>query len=591
MRETSITQGAKAIMRAMVYSVSAAVLLAMIAAIAPSRADEFLVNGGFETMPFGSGWTIAPSGTPYVTDHQGLTATGLDVIGSHAAHYSPPAAITTITQTGFNTGKLWQLDFLFACEQVTGSGKDRSLNFAVPHNSAGQINMRIGANGKLQVYETGRGWYDLSPGAIGYSIDVDDNGSFADAGDVLNVHSLRVVGNYGAIPYYDVYMSAANSVDLQLVASHVRSWHNGTPNGYVKEMFFTATNATGGAYVVDQVSLQSLAPPEPRHEVYNGSFEATPFDDDWVNGDGVHRVASIHRGLSATGLDAVGTQAALLRKATGTSTDLLYQDNLDVGSRWQLDFLFASSPIAAGGTRSLNFTLHHDGGFINMRLEPDGMLSTYDAHDRTWHKFSDKAVDFSTDGNGDGDFDDAGDVLNVHSLRIVGNYADESPYYNVFLSDANSDELDLIGSNIQYWHSSDPEISHPESGDYIGEFRFATLSSDGVYLVDEVSLKPLEIGDLKPGDANCDTIVNAADAKKLAANWLKQSGATWEEGDFNDDGKVDDKDAALMAANWTTAASASVPEPSMLVLTVIGIFALTIKTCVYRNRMASENVE
>lgn len=80
------------------------------------------------------------------------------------------------------------------------------------------------------------------------------------------------------------------------------------------------------------------------------------------------------------------------------------------------------------------------------------------------------------------------------------------------------------------------------------------------------------------GDADCNDVVDEADAARLAANWLTASGATWGMGDFNDDGRVDDIDATILATNWGAgASSSSVPEPcsGTLVLTCgIGLLAL-----------------
>lgn len=80
-----------------------------------------------------------------------------------------------------------------------------------------------------------------------------------------------------------------------------------------------------------------------------------------------------------------------------------------------------------------------------------------------------------------------------------------------------------------------------------------------------------------PGDASGDGFVDAEDAALLAANWLKQSGATWEEGDFNDDGKVNELDAALMAANWEnsyTLNNSTVPEPGFFIMLLSAVAIL-----------------
>ena len=67
-----------------------------------------------------------------------------------------------------------------------------------------------------------------------------------------------------------------------------------------------------------------------------------------------------------------------------------------------------------------------------------------------------------------------------------------------------------------------------------------------------------------PGDANCDGIVDEADAAILAEHWQTPLDATWVMGDFNLDGHVNDSDATILAANWrmTNNPAVNAPEPS-----------------------------
>ena len=65
----------------------------------------------------------------------------------------------------------------------------------------------------------------------------------------------------------------------------------------------------------------------------------------------------------------------------------------------------------------------------------------------------------------------------------------------------------------------------------------------------------------RPGDADCNGVVDAADAAVLAANWLTMHGADWSMGDFNGDERVDDADATILACNWPTA-TVTAPGPS-----------------------------
>ena len=85
------------------------------------------------------------------------------------------------------------------------------------------------------------------------------------------------------------------------------------------------------------------------------------------------------------------------------------------------------------------------------------------------------------------------------------------------------------------------------------------------------------------GDANGDGKVDGSDVTILAGNWQKGVNdgqtASWEEGDFNGDGKVDGSDVTILAGNWqygVEAASASVPEPTMLIILLSSITTLLV---------------
>lgn len=103
--------------------------------------------------------------------------------------------------------------------------------------------------------------------------------------------------------------------------------------------------------------------------------------------------------------------------------------------------------------------------------------------------------------------------------------------------------------------------------DQAGDWEDGDFNYDGMVDADDVDLFEANYGPLtfKPGDADRNGKIDAADAAALATNWLTGPNATWSQGDFNKDGYVNDIDAALMAANWTGSASASVPEPSVWV--------------------------
>jgi len=219
--------------------------------------------------------------------------------------------------------------------------------------------------------------------------------------------------------------------------------------------------------------------PDP-NVVLNGDFETNdPTADFPTNWHNPHRAIE-HRGLTPTGLDAPGTNAAYLPAALGQSNGYIDQ-GVVVGPEWQFDMLFAAE--APPSNRSLNLLLRNDGnsGQINLRVVPGGDIQVYDSG---WHTLAAGVVDFSVDGNADNDFEDElDDVLNVHSLRVVGNYRDSTPYYDVYLSDVNTAELRLIASNVSWFQTADPVAG---LGPY--SVLFQTGISDADYVVDNVRL-------------------------------------------------------------------------------------------------------
>ena len=78
------------------------------------------------------------------------------------------------------------------------------------------------------------------------------------------------------------------------------------------------------------------------------------------------------------------------------------------------------------------------------------------------------------------------------------------------------------------------------------------------------------------GDSNLDGIVDSADLNSLALHWGDDV-SSWSAGDFNADGSIGVGDLNRLALNWhksipiATTASAPVPEPSALLLAVVGL--------------------
>jgi hypothetical protein len=79
------------------------------------------------------------------------------------------------------------------------------------------------------------------------------------------------------------------------------------------------------------------------------------------------------------------------------------------------------------------------------------------------------------------------------------------------------------------------------------------------------------------GDVDKNGRVDIFDVAVVQTNYGKTSGATWAQGDFNADGAVNIFDVAMMQVNYGTgvaSAPSAVPEPSTLVLGMLGLCAL-----------------
>ena len=424
---------------------------------------------------------------------------------------------------------------------------------------------------------------------------------------LANVAVQQVAATYG-IPVVDTYTlfelygNVGETVDSLIrneVNSGMRDGVHPTPEGYdlignavadtidtynlpTSKVVCVGDSITYGAYVVGagtatgetypSVLSQRLNADTYTPAIVNGDFEAEPFGDGWNSSVGA---MSEHRGLVAGGLDKIGSKSALMYNGVP------FQSDLAIGPQWQLDLLFASDTVTAD--RSLNFALRYTGGAINFRLGASGNLEAYD-QDLGWRTISTETVSLSQDVDRNGSFADAGDILNVYSLRLVGDFSAETPYYDVYLSDANSSELDLIASNVELWQFADPT-----SKSLIYDMTLVGTGSN--YLIDGIVLESISTPKPVPGDANRDGKVDGSDVTILAGNWQAgvnpgDDAATWDMGDFNGDGKVDGSDVTILAGNWqsgVTTAAASVPEPGTFSILLGAIVVLFTGLRVRRN--------
>jgi hypothetical protein len=143
-------------------------------------------------------------------------------------------------------------------------------------------------------------------------------------------------------------------------------------------------------------------------------------------------------------------------------------------------------------------------------------------------------------------------------------------------------ELDLLSRMTGTGLDGDgvAEVSYLDATPNGGSFSFDTFtfrlsSGNSTMGVMDISLFRVEvISAAVPllGDVNHDGIVNGQDIALVSANWLHTG-----DGDVNSDGIVNGQDIAIISANWLAtsgpgnAAAQAVPEPSSLVLVVLGL--------------------
>ena len=181
------------------------------------------------------------------------------------------------------------------------------------------------------------------------------------------------------------------------------------------------------------------------------------------------------------------------------------------------------------------------------------------------------------------------------NIKIFG-FADDDPTnISGSIDDIENDPniVELYSGTLEglnWGLSQDVTFDEIFNGRYIG---IRVDSSYEVYNEETGKLGNFQIGELRfhevagekiAGDANNDGKVDGSDVTILAGNWQKGVGdgqtADWSEGDFNGDGKVDGSDVTILAGNWqygVEASAASVPEPSTLVMILVGFVAFMMR--------------
>jgi hypothetical protein len=164
----------------------------------------------------------------------------------------------------------------------------------------------------------------------------------------------------------------------------------------------------------------------------NGSFEATPLTTGWATSGTVTSTAGLKAGSTVS--------ATLAGPGTGGVNSTLGQAVIGIQD-WQLEFDVLIPPVTG---RALQLLIHNfgeaarlDSAPVMIRYENDS-FAVFSA--ATWvEKPALGQILTSLDANTDGDYDDAGDVKNVHRLRVIGRgWGTPAATYDIAVTEANA---------------------------------------------------------------------------------------------------------------------------------------------------------
>jgi hypothetical protein len=162
-----------------------------------------------------------------------------------------------------------------------------------------------------------------------------------------------------------------------------------------------------------------------------------------------------------------GTSNALMLNLTGSQS--VYQWITPPGPAWTMDFLFAMGNGSSNGAGTkFKVDIFHDdnsGSKVSIGVDNQGRFGIYNNAGAFTILPELGTVSFSVDVNGNNNYTDPGDTLNIYHLRIVGNYAASTPNVNIYTSDANNPALTHQSPGRTYWVSGTPVsgLSAPET--------------------------------------------------------------------------------------------------------------------------------
>jgi hypothetical protein len=283
--------------------------------------------------------------------------------------------------------------------------------------------------------------------------------------------------------------------NMGIIASGIKMFGN-TYSGVTYHMDYqyqwdgsSPYNNWQGVIGLNNVPDSSGAPMSPMPALRNGNFDRqgflvapiTPGDDDYEcyfrDWECSPKYTDI---LWTPGFD--GTSNAL--RFDGTKSQIVYQWVSNPSPNWTLDLLFAIGTNFTGTGVKFAVDVYHNeitGSKVAVGVNNLGQYGIYNGGTFTPVPGL-GIVSFSTDVNGNGNYTDPGDTLNVYHLRIVGNYSAATPYVDIYTSDANSLVLDHRSSGHTSWVGSAPVSGQSFPG------TLALYNYTAPVMVDQISI-------------------------------------------------------------------------------------------------------
>ena len=297
---------------------------------------------------------------------------------------------------------------------------------------------------------------------------------------------------------------------------------NNTGNGYgaVDEMAIwkRALSATEvqGIYEAGHPPLLD----RPDNYFTNGDFEdttgwglagTTDFPAGWTAYSDRKNAAAQATGSAA--LNGTGTSAymeAFISSDESTRRELRQYCEFETLPEWQFDMDFASAtPYYTSDKSMLMYIVNGNSGQIYFQaIDPDGDgkgdLQLYDSENGGWQTIAalEDSIDLSVDLNSNS--------LSNH-LTIAGHYDDETPNFDIIVTNSNGDEFSALGlTNFR--------VRAPVKGDGVGSIVLNTFESGASYTIDNLVLTDFGEVELIAGDAE----------QRWQGRWFRRHDPGWQ---------------------------------------------------------------